>query len=152
MLELRGEKLTQKEIAQHLGCGPRTVANYWHLLPEEMQSPRYTRFYDKTLKARLLAYFDINAGKAIRMKDVARRFDCSLRVVQDTHQFWRERKKRSSAKLCLRCTFPGDEENPIGKDGICLWCWAQMQRVDLGKLVEEWGWAMVIEAFLGGKE
>jgi hypothetical protein len=41
------------------------------------------------------------------------------------------KRKGSGTVHCTRCGFLGDEENPIGQSGLCLYCRLQMRGVNL---------------------
>ena len=75
-------------------------------------------------------------------RQVAREVGCSESAVY----YWRherprrtemERERARLAKMgrervkCTRCGFLGDEENPIGQSGLCLYCRLQMRGVNL---------------------
>jgi len=63
--------------------------------------------------------------------EIAREVGCHLTTVQRWKRRWLGEQGREERKRCSRCGILGDEENPVGEEGLCLWC-----------RVEEAGWCV----------
>jgi len=96
-----------------------------------------------TYRTRLFTFFDEQGTADFTTAELVARFGCSSNVAGRYRKQWKEQHAevvRRHVTRCIRCGFPAWETNPIGPDGVCLWCKAVEAGIDLGKLVERYGW------------
>jgi len=107
-----------------------------------------------SVQLQMWALFNEQGHCQFRMNELIRRFKCSKSTAWQYRQMWKERQ-RQIGERCMRCDCIAWEKSPI-LNGMCLWCHADLMRIDLGGLVSEFGWAAVIgwfqEVIKGGSD
>jgi hypothetical protein len=98
-----------------------------------------------TLRIKIYAFFDEH-GTDNTLRELAERFSCCENSVQRYRREWRERGTGEGLARCIRCGFYEWEHNPV-RNGLCLWCRADVAGVALEPLVRKWGWEAVIGTF-----
>lgn len=114
LVELREEGLTYRQIAEVVGCSQALVAGMTkRYLPAEAR-----RGKRRKSKRRILEL----TGEGRKPGEIAAevglpkwRVGMVLRQVE--HERYAEGRRR-----CGRCGFLEEERNPVGKNGVCLWC------------------------------
>lgn len=122
LIAWRREGLSYPEIGKIVGKSEYAVG-------------RYARKYlgPGALRRRVMELLD--AGWADRTGvAIAAEVGCSTGLVYDVKREIRgceERKCIREGQRCRRCEFYEEPRNPVGEDGLCLWCRLEGQGIDL---------------------
>lgn len=77
----------------------------------------------------------LDTGWADRIgREIAAEAGCSAGTVYAVRRERREREERElirQGQRCRRCEFYEEPKNPVGDDGLCLWCRLEGQGIDL---------------------
>jgi len=141
---------TAYEVAEALGCSRSWVSKLRSWSADE-----------RTIKARWAAYGDDGSEPA---EVVAAALDCSPDYVGELRLEARYERPDPDTPRCSRCDFFEDEQRPIVtpavegrlrealageprpcQEGLCLWCWLEVQGVDMAAFYSSGAWQRVID-------
>jgi len=127
--ELRGQGWTFAEIGKEVGFCQRTVALYAREVLTKAEFEQVERVSDK--RKRIRRFLDAHDGWEGTACDLADRLAVSVSLVNKMRAQWRRARSREEEGRCTRCKFLGEEGNPVGPGGLCLWCRLEERGVSL---------------------
>jgi hypothetical protein len=150
LLESRIAGRTYQEIADATGCKIEDVKNFVRGdVPLELRG-RYG-WQDASARRKVQVILEIK-GPDVPVDQLARWAACAPITAYIYRRTYLQRKRAvqlptrgESGGRCAYCDVEGWPKNPI-INNVCLWCWAQFERLALSTLVEELGWAAVLQA------
>lgn len=93
-------------------------------------------------KARVIQALNRNPALCKRAaREIAEIYEVSEETVYEAKREWRRQEDvdKRMQRRCSRCTIFGDQENPVGEDGLCLWCRLEMNEVIVREFFEDGG-------------
>lgn len=118
--ELRRRGWTFAEIGEEEGFCQRTVSLYARRVLTEAERGQVEWIGRK--RKRVKAFLRDNDGWGGSVDVLAEQMGVSASLVYRVLVQWRRDHVREEAGRCTRCGFLGEERNPIGAGGVCLWC------------------------------
>jgi len=135
---LRWRGWSYDAIAEEVGVSTATVRRYaQRCLRADLRRP--VGQVGK-VRAQIIELLD-QSGGTMPTCEIISRVGCSKAWVQDCRRQWRsdrglDRRQNRTEVRCQRCGFLGWKENPLGEDGLCLWCRLESEGRDLREMAE----------------
>lgn len=138
---LRREGFSYREIAKKVGFDRSTLMRYAvEVLEPELWTARRREWRTtkrRTTKTARVMELLRNGWADRPMVEIAQEVGCSVSLVQVVRRRrWDGGLEVKDGRHCERCEFMGWERNPVGDDGLCLWCRLETQGFDLRELFE----------------
>jgi len=128
MIQLRKQGLSYSQMAQKMELSKSCVATLARkYLPASLRRRIKWTPNGPTDKTKII---DLKA-QGLDDSHIAKEMRCPRYYIRQVLRQAAAEQYARGRTNCTRCTFLGDDRNPIGKDGLCLWCRLEMTGVNL---------------------
>ena len=127
MIELRNQGLSYREMAQEMGLSTSHITRLAKkYLPTSLRKRIKWTHNSHTNKARIL-----HLKEEMDDSHIAKKIGCPRSYVRLVLRQAAAEEQARDRTRCIRCTFLAEERNPVGEDGLCLYCTLQIANINL---------------------